>query len=106
MTKAQCNGIDVRVGRRVRMTRIFRDLSILDAARYLDVSVLEYAELEEGTRRFDAARLTELSRLFRVNVAMFFGEHAKFDLRKYHTPNPIVHCSTNDNAARRASRSE
>jgi len=38
MTKAQCNGIDVRVGRRVRMTRIFRDRSILDAARYLEVS--------------------------------------------------------------------
>jgi transcriptional regulator with XRE-family HTH domain len=73
MTKAQCNGIDVRVGRRVRMTRIFRDRSILDAARYLEVSVLEYAELEEGKRRFDAAQLVELSGLFQVNVLMLGG---------------------------------
>jgi transcriptional regulator with XRE-family HTH domain len=93
MTKAQCNGVDVRVGHRVRMTRIFRDRSILDAARHLDVSVGEYAELEDGKRRFEAAQLTELSELFRVNVAMFFGEPAKFCLRKDHTQNPIVYYS-------------
>ncbi len=80
MTEAQCNGIDLRVGRRVCMTRIFRDRSILDAASHLEVSLLEYAELEEGKRRFAAAQLMELSRLFHVNVAMFFGEPAKFDL--------------------------
>ena len=91
MTKAQCSGIDVRVGRRVRMTRIFRDRSILDAARHIDVSVLEYAELEDGKRRFAAAQLVELSRLFQVNVVMFFGEPEGFDLRTYHRPSPIMH---------------
>jgi transcriptional regulator with XRE-family HTH domain len=106
MTEAQRNGIDVRVGRRVRMTRIFRDRNILDVARHLDVSVLEYAELEEGKRRFEAAQLMDLSRLFQVNVAMFFGEPAKFDLKKYHRPNPIAYFSTNDNRARRSARSE
>ena len=105
MTKAQCNGIDVRVGRRVRMTRTC-DRSIPDAARYLGVSVSEYSEFEEGKRRFDASQLTELSGLFQVNIAMFFGEPANFDLKKYHTPNPIVYYSANDNAARRSARSD
>ena len=106
MTKAQCNCIDVRVGRRVRMTRIFRDRSIPDVARYLGVSVSEYSEFEEGKRRFDASQLTELSGLFQVNIAMFFGEPANFDLKKYHTPNPIVYYSANDNAARQSARSD
>jgi transcriptional regulator with XRE-family HTH domain len=106
MTKAQCNAIDVRVGRRVRMTRIFRDRSIIEVARFLEVSVGEYAELEEGRRRFVAAQLMELSGLFQVNVAMFFGEPAKNDLRKYHKADAFARYWTNDNAASRSSRSE
>ena len=88
------------------MTRIFRDRSIPDVARYLGVSVSEYSEFEEGKRRFDASQLTELSGLFQVNIAMFFGEPAKFDLKKYHTPNPIVYYSANDNSARQSARSD
>jgi hypothetical protein len=88
------------------MTRVFRDRSILDAARFLEVSVLEYTEMEEGMRRFGAAHLAELSRLFQVNAMMFFGEPPKFELGKYNRPNPIVFYSSNDNAARRSSRSD
>jgi len=106
MTKAQCDAIDVRVGQRVRMTRIFRDRSIIEAARFLEVSVTEYAELEDGKRRFGAAQLMELSGLFHVNVAMFFGESAKNDLGKYHKADPFARYWTSDNALPRSSRSE
>ena len=84
------------------MTRIFRDRSIIEAARFLEISVMEYAELEEGKRRFGAGQLMELCSLFQVNVAMFFGEPAKNDLRKYHKTDAFSLYWTNDNAVSRS----
>jgi len=63
---------------------------------------LEYAELEEGKRRFDAAQLAKLCKLLQVSVVIFFGELAKIDLRTYYKPNLLVYYASNDNAARRS----
>ena len=88
------------------MTRIFRGRSIIEAARFLEVSVTEYAELEDGKRRFGAAQLMELSGLFQVGLTIFFAESAEFDLRRYHKADPGVRYWTNDNAVPRSSRSD
>jgi transcriptional regulator with XRE-family HTH domain len=105
MTGTQCNDIDVRVGRRVRMTRAFRDLTGSEVAGRLGLSPRDYDDLEYGRRRFSAAQLAELSRLFEVNAAIFFADVKALQPGKIHGPSALLLYSANDNGGRRSSRS-
>lgn len=72
--KKICNAIDVHVGQRVRITRIYRELTAEITARRLGLSVAGYNESELGERRFQARELQDLSQLLNVKAASFFGD--------------------------------
>ncbi len=67
------NLVNTKVGGQVRMTREACGFSDEQVAAKLGVSIDEYKELEEGSKRFSAGQLRELSSLMKVNVVTFFN---------------------------------
>jgi hypothetical protein len=71
--RAEISKVDLRVARRIRGTRLFRDISAELAAQYLNLTLNEYTQCEAGQRNFAAVHLKMLSTLFRVSSSFLTG---------------------------------
>lgn len=76
--------VDVHVGQRIRMRRLFKGMSQSDLARSLGLTFQQVQKYERGMNRVSASRLYDLSRVLEVPVSFFFDdlpEDAKDDAR-------------------------
>jgi transcriptional regulator with XRE-family HTH domain len=68
------NPIDVYVGNRVRMRRIFLGLSQTKLGDALGIAFQQVQKYEKGTNRISASRLQHIAELLQVPVSFFFKE--------------------------------
>jgi len=66
------NAVDVHVGARVRMTRLFRDVDIATLCRAVEISESQLGQLESGQCRFEATLLAKMARALNVRSSFFF----------------------------------
>ncbi len=66
--------VDVHVGQRVRMRRLFKGMSQSDLARALGLTFQQVQKYERGMNRVSASRLYDLSRVLEVPVSFFFDD--------------------------------
>ena len=72
MTTTSPHSIDVRVGERVRITRLAARKSQTDLANAAGVSFQQVQKYEKGTNRISASRLFQFAEILGVDVAHFF----------------------------------
>lgn len=68
------NAVDVHVGGRVRMRRLYLGLSQSKLARALGLTFQQIQKYERGLNRISASRLFDLSRILDVPVSFFFDD--------------------------------
>jgi transcriptional regulator with XRE-family HTH domain len=68
------NSIDKHIGMRVRRTRLFRDMTQMQLAAALGVSLHQVKKYEGGFERIGASELLEICRVFEVRPSFFFSE--------------------------------
>lgn len=68
------NPVDVHVGGRVRLRRLYMDLSQSKLARELGLTFQQIQKYERGLNRISASRLYDLSRVLEVPVSFFFDD--------------------------------
>jgi transcriptional regulator with XRE-family HTH domain len=69
----QPDGVDVEVGRRVRVERMERGLSQTELAKRIGVSFQQVQKYETGGNRISMGRLTRIGRVFGVQVTYLLG---------------------------------
>ena len=98
---SRINRTDIKVGRKIRMTRQFREIDIDFTARYLNLSNIDYMQYEAGLGRFSLSHLILLSTLFRVSIPFLIGKSgrsAKFggaDIAQHASPRVRNHANDN-----------
>lgn len=68
------NPIDVYVGQRIRMRRLFLGMSQERFAALMGVSFQQIQKYEKGNNRIGASRLWDISKLLKVDVNFFFED--------------------------------
>ncbi|MBZ6074904.1 helix-turn-helix domain-containing protein [Microvirga puerhi] len=68
------NGADRRIGERIRLQRLARDMSQQALAEALGITFQQIQKYERGTNRVSASRLQEIARVLQVPVMFFFDE--------------------------------
>ena len=68
------NPIDVHVGGRVRLRRLYMDMSQSSLARAIGLTFQQIQKYERGLNRISASRLFDLSRVLEVPVSFFFDD--------------------------------
>jgi transcriptional regulator with XRE-family HTH domain len=68
------NPIDVHVGRRIRMRRLFLGMSQGTLAKALGVSFQQVQKYESGANRVSASRLSAMADALRVPISFFFAD--------------------------------
>ena len=71
------SGIDVHVGRRVKLRRLELGLSQEALGERLGVSFQQVQKYERGTNRIGASRLFEMAGILRVDIAYFYFDADK-----------------------------
>lgn len=66
--------IDKHVGRRLRLLRQIREVSLEKLAAIVDVAPQQIQKYEIGETRISAARVFELSKIFDVPIAWFYDD--------------------------------
>jgi transcriptional regulator with XRE-family HTH domain len=66
------NPIDVHVGKRVRMRRLFLGMTQVTLANTLGVSFQQVQKYESGANRVSASRLSAMSDILGVSISVFF----------------------------------
>ena len=67
------NKVDVHVGDRVRRTRQFRDVELIELADQIGVSTAQLHRYEQGMERFAPEHLLKAARILGVNPSFFFN---------------------------------
>lgn len=68
------DAIDVHVGRRIRMLRVWRDVSQMALAGAIGVTFQQVQKYEKGTNRVSASRLTDIAAVLDVTPSYFFED--------------------------------
>lgn len=76
---ATCDGIDFRIGQRLRGLRVARGLSQTDVAAKVNLSFQQIQKYESGKSRVTAAKLCSLARALDIPVSFFFEEYQHYD---------------------------
>jgi transcriptional regulator with XRE-family HTH domain len=69
----QPDGVDVEVGRRVRVERMARGVSQTELAKRIGVTFQQVQKYETGGNRISMGRLTRIGRVFGVDVTYLLG---------------------------------
>jgi transcriptional regulator with XRE-family HTH domain len=77
------NPIDVHVGKRVRMRRLFLGMNQETLANALGLTFQQVQKYEGGANRVSASRLSEMSKILGVPISFFYGD---LPLGKTQTP--------------------
>ncbi len=72
MTARKPNPVDVHVGSRVRLRRMFVGMSQERLGEQMDLTFQQIQKYEKGTNRIGASRLFQLSEILSVPVGFFF----------------------------------
>lgn len=72
--KKKPDAIDVHVGRRIRMRRVWRDMSQMALAEAIGGTFQQVQKYEKGTNRVSASRLTEIAAFLEVTPSYFFED--------------------------------
>jgi transcriptional regulator with XRE-family HTH domain len=65
--------VDVHVGGRVRRTRQFRGLELIELADRVGISASQLYRYEEGVERFQPEHLLKVAKIVGVNPSFFFN---------------------------------
>ena len=68
------NPIDVHVGKRIRMRRLFLGMNQETLANALDLTFQQVQKYEGGANRVSASRLSEMAEILRVPISFFYGD--------------------------------
>jgi transcriptional regulator with XRE-family HTH domain len=68
------NPVDVHVGGRVRLRRLYSDMSQSSLARAIGLTFQQIQKYERGLNRISASRLFDLSRVLDAPVSFFFDD--------------------------------
>jgi transcriptional regulator with XRE-family HTH domain len=68
------NPVDVHVGGRVRLRRLYMDMSQNSLARAIGLTFQQIQKYERGLNRISASRLFDLARILEVPVSFFFDD--------------------------------
>jgi transcriptional regulator with XRE-family HTH domain len=68
------NPIDVQVGKRIRMRRLFLRMSQRALANDLGLTFQQLQKYETGANRVSASRLSAVADILGVSIAFFFGD--------------------------------
>lgn len=71
------NPVDVYVGRRIRMRRLFLNMSQEKLATLLGLTFQQLQKYERGYNRIGASRLWDMSKLLKVDINFFFEDMPK-----------------------------
>jgi transcriptional regulator with XRE-family HTH domain len=66
--------IDVHVGKRIRMRRLFLGMNQETLANALGVTFQQVQKYESGSNRVSASRLSAVADILRVPISFFFGD--------------------------------
>ena len=67
------NKVDVHVGGRVRRTRQFRSMDLIELANRIGVSTSQLCRYEQGMERFAPEHLLKAARVLGVSPSFFFN---------------------------------
>ena len=73
--KKEPDAIDIHVGRRIRMRRVWRDMTQVALAGAIGLTFQQVQKYEKGTNRVSASRLTEIAAVLDVAPSYFFLLH-------------------------------
>jgi transcriptional regulator with XRE-family HTH domain len=68
------NPIDVHVGKRIRMRRMFLDMNQTALADAIGLTFQQVQKYEKGTNRVSASRLSAIANILRVPISFFFSD--------------------------------
>jgi transcriptional regulator with XRE-family HTH domain len=68
------NPIDVHVGKRIRMRRLFLGMNQETLANALGLTFQQVQKYEGGANRVSASRLSEMSKILGVPISFFYGD--------------------------------
>ena len=68
------NPIDVHVGKRVRMRRLFLGMNQETLANALGLTFQQVQKYEGGANRVSASRLSEMAKILGVPISFFYGD--------------------------------
>lgn len=74
------NPVDVYVGARLRMRRVFLDVSQEKLSDAIGVTFQQIQKYEKGTNRISASRIYEISKALNVSISYFFDEFDESEL--------------------------
>ena len=72
--KKEPDAIDIHVGRRIRMRRVWRDMTQVALAGAIGLTFQQVQKYEKGTNRVSASRLTEIAAVLDVAPSYFFED--------------------------------
>lgn len=72
--KKEPDAIDIHVGRRIRMRRVWRDVSQMALGGAIGVTFQQVQKYEKGTNRVSASRLTDIAAVLDVTPSYFFED--------------------------------
>jgi transcriptional regulator with XRE-family HTH domain len=73
----QPDGVDVEVGRRVRVERMARGLSQTELANKIGVTFQQVQKYETGSNRISMGRLTRIGRVLGVDITYLLGANQR-----------------------------
>ena len=76
------NPIDVHVGKRIRMRRLFLGMNQETLANALDLTFQQVQKYEGGANRVSASRLSAMADILGVPISYFFGDLPQEDSRQ------------------------
>ncbi|MEO5326200.1 helix-turn-helix transcriptional regulator [Mesorhizobium sp. CC13] len=82
------NPIDIYVGRRIRMRRVWNDMTQTTLADAIGVTFQQVQKYEKGTNRVGASRLNEIAAALGVPPSYFFEEMSGHQDDTSDKPNP------------------
>lgn len=72
--KAEPKPVDVHVGRRIRMRRVWMEMTQTSLAEQIGVTFQQVQKYEKGTNRVGASRLQQIAEALEVPITFFFED--------------------------------
>ncbi|PDT36657.1 MULTISPECIES: helix-turn-helix domain-containing protein [Sinorhizobium] len=72
--KAKPEPVDIHVGRRIRMRRVWMEMSQTSLAKQVGVTFQQVQKYEKGTNRVGASRLQQIAEALEVPISYFFED--------------------------------
>jgi transcriptional regulator with XRE-family HTH domain len=103
--------VDRHVGKRLRLLRQIREVSMEKLAEIVDVAPQQIQKYEVGETRISASRIFELSKIFNVPLSWFYDDlhtaaSAEMDARIRHFEAPATRAEPHMNGAAETSQEE